>query len=252
MTRLIRSELSKLSTVRSTWLVFGLVAVFSGLTVGGMLLLSENMGPGAIADPAFQMEMLLPTEVSLFALLLGTVIATSEFRHGTIISSVLTTPSRWKILPAKAVAAALAGLAMTAIAVVINAAVGLPWLAVVGESYAFDTGRVAALAGLAGLNAALIAVLGVGVGALLRNQVAAIVAVVVVTMVVSPLLMGLAPDIGWYSPVGLENVLTSGTGILEVAGLDAPFGAPTAAALLGAYAAAALAAGGAVLTKRDV
>lgn len=252
MTRLIRSEITKLTTVRSTWLVFGLVAAFSGATVAGMILLSDNMGPDALAQTSVQLEMLLPTEVSLFALLLGTVIATAEFRHGTIVASALGSPSRWRLLPAKAVAAAFAGLVMTAIAVSVNAAVALPWLAALGESFVFELGQLATLAGLAGMNAALVAVLGVGIGALLRNQVAAIVAVVVVTMVVSPLLLGLAPDIGWYTPAGLENVLTSGSGILEVVGLDAPIGAWAAAGLMGAYAAGALALGAAALTKRDV
>ncbi len=252
MTRLIRAEIAKLATVRSTWLVFALVAAFSGATVAGMALLSENMGPDALAQSSVQLEMLLPAEISLFALLLGTVIATSEFRHGTIVTSALGSPSRWRLLPAKAVAAALAGVAMTIVAVAVNSAVGLPWLAALGETLAFEWTQMATLAGLAGMNAALVAVLGVGVGALLRNQVAAIVAVIVVTMVVSPLLLGLAPDIGWYTPAGLENILTSGSGILEAVGLEAPIGAWAAAGLMGAYAAGALALGGAALVKRDV
>lgn len=252
MTRLIRSEITKLATVRSTWLVFALVAAFSALTVAGMLAFSGNMGPDALAQPAMQHDLLLPTEVSLFALLLGTVIATAEFRHGTVVPAVLATPSRWRLVPPKAVAAALAALVMTALAVAVNAAVGLPGLAIVGESYVVDSADLAVLIGLSALNAALMAVLGVGVGALLRNQVAAIVAVVVVMMVASPLLLGIAPEVGWYTPIGLENILTSGSGILEMAGMEAPFGAAAAGGLLAAYAAGALAAGAAVLTTRDV
>lgn len=253
MTRLLSAELTKLTTVRSTWLVLGLVAAFSAATVAGILALSgTDASPMTLSDPALQAEMLLPSEVALFAMLSGVLIATGDLRHGTIVPTLLAAPSRGRLLVAKAGVAALAAIALVVAAVAANLAVGLPGLALAGEELAVAWGTTASLAGLATVNAMLAGLIGVGVGILLRNQVAAIVAVVVVTFLAGPLLVGLVPEVGWYTPVGLETILLSGSGLLEVSGLEAPFGAVAAGALLAAYAAAATVAGGTLLARRDV
>ncbi len=105
------------------------------------------------------------------------------------------------------------------------AAVAVPWLTLAtimfSESLAYLLFACALLAMLRALEepswrrdllvAALIGALGVGIGGLVRNQVAAIVGVLFLGFVLEPVLVGLAPDVGRYAP-------TQGapSGIIEV------------------------------------
>jgi hypothetical protein len=122
-----------------------------------------------------------------------------ELRHGTATSTFLVTPKRGRVVAAKLAAAAVTGLAMAAASSAAVLAVGLPWLRAKGIEVAIaDAGVAARVAGLA-VAVALYAVLGTGLGALLRNQVAAVV-------------VGLL----WWTQ-GVERVLT---GILHQPGLE--------------------------------
>jgi hypothetical protein len=82
---------------------------------------------------------------------------------------------RGRVVAAKLAAAAATGLAMALVASAAVFAVGLPWLKAKGIEVAVaDAGLLARVAGLA-VAVALFAVLGVGLAALLRNQVAAVI-----------------------------------------------------------------------------
>jgi ABC-2 type transport system permease protein len=61
------------------------------------------------------------------------------------------------------------------------------------------------------LVAALVGALGVGIGALVRNQVVAIIGVLVLGFVVEPALFGLAPDVARFgptqgAPAGIQDI----------------------------------------------
>ena len=91
MSRYYEAELLKLRTLRSTW-GFGLVGVlFAGLLAAG------NIG-GATArerlDPELQSQIALDAAFpgSVLALLMGLILVTNEFRHGTIARTLLATP----------------------------------------------------------------------------------------------------------------------------------------------------------------
>jgi hypothetical protein len=101
---------------------------------------------------------------------------------------------------------------------------------------------VAAMAGLTVSNA-MWAVIGVGVGAVVRHQVAAIVGAIIWVLVVENLGAGLLGDAGLYLPGVVARGMTGFPGLLSV---------PVAAAILTAYAAAALTAGHLSTVRRDM
>src|SRR5262249_43561024 len=113
----------------------------------------------------------------------------------TITPAVLITPRRAPLLAAKLITMAAAGLAFGLAATGIAAAVALPLLAgrhiPAGVS---GTGAAAIIAGGA-IATALCAALGAGVGAIIRSQVGAIIAVLALLYVAEPLL-GLIPHLG--------------------------------------------------------
>jgi len=209
MTRLVHSELLKLRTTRTARVLLTLAAAGTAALVAIVLLLAGRPGQPALGPDALRLLVLVPAQpLTLAALVLGVLGMAGELRHGTATSTFLVTPKRGRVVAAK-LAAAVTGLAMAAASSAAVLAVGLPWLRAKGIEVAIaDAGVAARVAGLA-VAVALYAVLGTGLGALLRNQVAAVV-------------VGLL----WWSQ-GVERVLT---GILHQPGLERwlPLGAASA------------------------
>ena len=210
MTRLVHSELLKLRTTRTARVLLTLAAAGTAALVAFVLLLAGRPGQPALGPDALRLLVLVPAQpLTLAALVLGVLGMAGELRHGTATSTFLVTPKRGRVVAAKLAAAAVTGLAMAAASSAAVLAVGLPWLRAKGIEVAIaDAGVAARVAGLA-VAVALYAVLGTGLGALLRNQVAAVV-------------VGLL----WWSQ-GVERVLT---GILHQPGLERwlPLGAASA------------------------
>ena len=210
MTRLVHSELLKLRTTRTARVLLTLAAAGTAALVAIVLLLAGRPGQPALGPDALRLLVLVPAQpLTLAALVLGVLGMAGELRHGTATSTFLVTPKRGRVVAAKLAAAAVTGLAMAAASSAAVLAVGLPWLRAKGIEVAVaDPGVAARVAGLAAA-VALYAVLGTGLGALLRNQVAAVV-------------VGLL----WWSQ-GVERVLT---GILHQPGLERwlPLGAASA------------------------
>jgi ABC-2 type transport system permease protein len=210
MTRLVHSELLKLRTTRTTRVLLTLAAAGTAALVAIVLLLAGQPGQPALGPDALRQLVLVPAQpLTLAALVLGVLGMAGELRHGTATSTFLVTPRRGRVVAAKLAAAAVTGLVMSLAASAAVLAVGLPWLRAKGIEVAVADPEVAArVAGLA-VAVALYAVLGTGLGALLRNQVAAVV-------------VGLL----WWSQ-GVERVLT---GILHQPGLERwlPMGAASA------------------------
>jgi ABC-type transport system involved in multi-copper enzyme maturation permease subunit len=200
MTRLVHSELLKLRTTRTARVLLTLAAAGTAALVAIVLLLAGRPGQPALGPDALRLLVLVPAQpLTLAALVLGVLGMAGELRHGTATSTFLVTPKRGRVVAAKLAAAAVTGLAMAAASSAAVLAVGLPWLRAKGIEVAIADPAVAArVAGLA-VAVALYAVLGTGLGALLRNQVAAVV-------------VGLL----WWTQ-GVERVLT---GILHQPGLE--------------------------------
>lgn len=200
MTRLVHSELLKLRTTRTARVLLTLAAAGTAALVAIVLLLAGRPGQPALGPDALRLLVLVPAQpLTLAALVLGVLGMAGELRHGTATSTFLVTPKRGRVVTAKLAAAAVTGLAMAAASSAAVLAVGLPWLRAKGIEVAIaDAGVAARVAGLA-VAVALYAVLGTGLGALLRNQVAAVV-------------VGLL----WWTQ-GVERVLT---GILHQPGLE--------------------------------
>ena len=242
---LLRSETHKMTTIRAPWLVLGaavaLQATASVLLVLGGTALSE----GLRHDAAAQRMLLDPGDLAIFALVLGALVATTDHRHGTIVPTLLVTPRRLQVVGAKAAVTAGLGL-LTALAVGGTAVtLGLGLLALEGASLALGAGEVVEGWARAATVMVAYALLGLGIGELLRNQVAAIVVPLVALVALAPLAQLAMPEAHWFLPTGLEQILLERQP-------GAPIGAALAAALLTAYAAGAVIAGGAIMARRDV
>lgn len=240
MRPLLRSEVRKLITVRSTWLFVTATVALSVLFVGSGVLFSSPRSAtesrAAFADAS---------GASIVALVLGIVSMTGEYVHATMSTTLLAAPVRTMALLAKAAVNMLAGAVGGLISVGVATAIMLPWLAAHPAHLAPSPGRLIVL-GLAALaNGALFGALGVGVGALLRSPALAIGTVLIVFFVAEPTLSAISPALGRYG-------LTAASAGLS--GRDFPHVPPQGVGglvLLG-YAAALVALGALALERRDV
>jgi hypothetical protein len=215
MTRLVRAELAKLRTIRLAFGVAATMAAFSVLTVVANVTSAGQQGnpqlsaddlPGLVGAPA--------TLLSGAALLLGILGMTGEFRHHTITQTFLTTPDRGRVVAAKLTAYALVGFAVAILGLAVTTAIAVPWMSAKGLSVSlFDGGLGRVLVGTL-LAAGLSGLVGVGVGALIRNQVAAVVSVLVWVLVVEGLLVNLVntPGLGKWLPSAAAAALTNPSG----------------------------------------
>jgi ABC-2 type transport system permease protein len=238
MIRLVRAELTKLLTTRVAYGVAAAMAAFAVLTV-----VAGVTGAGREGNPALSAEslpMLVAGPVTLLAgaaLLLGMLGVAGEFRHQTVTQTFLVTPDRGRVVAAKLVAYPLAGIALALATLAVTAAVAAGWLAVEGITPASPDARLGQVLLGAVLAAGLCGLVGVGVAALVRNQVAALVATLVWVTVVEGLLMSLlnAPGLARWLPSAAAAALTNPGGghLSRLAGTLLLAGYALTAALLG-------------------
>ena len=212
MTALVRAEWTKLFTTR-VWI--GLL-VGACLMAGGFAALLTGLagqagGPPAVGSPEYEaLALSVASNAAVFALILGIIGTTQEYRHRTATPTFLATPKRGLVVVAKLVAYALAAVPFALVALAVTVAVVLVYAGARGAAPSL-TGENAEVLLNAGLAIVVYAVIGVGLGALLRNQVGAIVGALVYLYVVEPLLSAFSATAAVYKwlPGGALEAMTT-------------------------------------------
>lgn len=187
MIRLIRGEFLKLRTTQVWfWLLIGTVALSVLLMVGGIAP-SEGVRKSSDVPDLFGSYATSPGYIFVF--ILGVLGVTTEFRYQTITPTVLQTPSRWAIVTAKMITYAVMGVLFALVAIVVELAVALPWLSSKKVDVDLGSGDIQhAIIGVFGV-IVLFGIVGLGVGALLRNQVVAVVVGIVFLLVIENIIL---------------------------------------------------------------
>ena len=184
MSRLFAAELLKLSTLRFTWGIGVLGLLFAGLVTAGNIGGTES---GDRLDPEFQFRILLDGALpaSILALLIGIVLVTNEFRHGTIARSLLATPMRPRFVAVKLLAGAAVGAGLMIGMLVVIVVTAIIWLGLLDVPLAFGEGLDGL--GRALLAATLAGIFGAAIGGAVHSQVAALVGALVWMFVLEPI-----------------------------------------------------------------
>jgi ABC-2 type transport system permease protein len=189
---------------------------------------------------------------SVFVLVLAVIGISGEWRHRTITSSLLAAPNRLRFLAAKTLSYAAAGVVVSLTIAVAVALAGTVILTVrdLPLPIAAD---VVGQAGRNALVAALLGAFGVAIGGLVRNQVFAIVSLLLLSFLVEPLVLALAPQVGRFGPLGalpvaIADLPPEGTGMEDV---DLPGVGLGILAML-AWIGTAFMAAAALLVRRDL
>ncbi|MGO8686371.1 MAG: hypothetical protein ACLQT7_04180 [Candidatus Dormibacteria bacterium] len=132
--------------------------------------------PNPLLDPAHQRSLATAGAIAgIFALVVGIVMVTSEFRHLTSRPTFLIEPRRRRVIGAKLVVAALVGALYAIASAMAVAAVMALWLGAEGISIGWIGQGVVGSLARSMLAVVIYAVVGVGVGTLVRNQLAAVI-----------------------------------------------------------------------------
>lgn len=247
-----RMEWRRLRTVRSTWYI---VAVFAAGMVGLAMLAAshENYAQMSAADrvsfdPTYDAFLgLVPGQLLLGTL--GLLAITTEFSSGMIRATFAAAPSRPLVLAAKAVVLGAVTLAAGEISAFAAFLVGQAMLQAPAPHATLGQPGVLRAVLMAGVYPALIALISLGIGAIIRHTAGAICALVGVVFVLPLSLFALGSSIQdtaqKFLPDTMRNSLTA---VKPVAHLLSPW---LTFGLLCAYAMLALAGGAWALTRRD-
>ncbi len=186
MTGLVRSELLKLRTTRTMWgLLIGLVPFVafnaflnfarSAFFDRDAAALEGGPPPPALTDDATIRSVLSGAiSAKTLVLVLGILIITTEYRHMTVTPTFLAAPRRSLVVAAKLAVAAIVGVAFGVIAVAVATLTGYISYAFKGETFTLGVDKAPqAILGII-LIVTIYTIIGIGVGTLLKNQVAAI------------------------------------------------------------------------------
>jgi ABC-2 type transport system permease protein len=241
MTALVSAEFLKLRTTRTA---YGFLAAIVLLTLGVVAANSANVSTRTKED---LLEALSGAGIAgALLLVLGIVATTGEHRHGTITSSLLASPDRRRLIGAKVLAYLVTGALLGVAAVIATLAVAVPWLSARDAPLdLLDAGDYLGLLVKGVAVSALSGAVGVGIGAIVRNQVAAVVGTLIYLFVVEPVIGVISSDVAAYTVGGSQSSLTA-------APVEDALAALPGGLLLAAWALVLAVAGAELEERRDV
>jgi len=244
--RQLHAELLKQRTTRTT---AGMAAAMVGVVVMAIALHGFGLSVNKLNGRSDQIGVFIDVGEnlgSLFAALLGAMAITAEVRHGTIRPTLLATPQRGRVIAAKAITMLLNGVVLGALATTSAAGAGSLFLGLRGVTVRLDVGDYTLLIVGGAAAAALWAVIGLGVGAIVRSQVPTVVGIFVWVLFVENILTGSIPSVGKFAPAALGRAIAGAratNGTLHTPALGA--------VLIALCAGAAIGAGWATTPQRD-
>jgi ABC-2 type transport system permease protein len=246
----LRAETRKLLTTQ-VWFWISLLAI--GLSLLVTCLVSAFTKP---SDGGIPIEALLNACIGfavLIASVVGVIGVTGEYRHLTVTPTFLSVPHRGTVITAKLITYLVYGLILGAACIALALAVGAPWLSARGVEV--DLGANSTIRIIIGgvIATGIWAVIGVGVGSLLRNQVAAVVGIVLYRFLVEGILSAI-PHVKSaypYLPGGVTSALVN-TSDPNVGNANDLLGPYAGGALLLAYGLVFAILGSMLTVRRDV
>ena len=200
MTAKLTAEWRKLTTTPTMyWLLAGAATVAAVAAFSTTSATTEP--PWHMHTPLHDQTMWVLATINgaMFAIIIGARVFTDEFRHSTIVHTYIADPDRRASTIAKASIAAITGLLTGGVVVTSLLGVSMVMAATSGGQLVLHASDVAPTTGLiAGMG--LWAVVGAGLGALVRNQVAVVAGGLTWMLMLENLGAGLPRDAGRYLP----------------------------------------------------
>jgi ABC-type transport system involved in multi-copper enzyme maturation permease subunit len=195
VTRLIEAELYKLRTTPGPWVCVVVTLLLTGLGITTAFIVGHHhvvqftaptttTGLRDLVGAGYEAGVVM-------APVLGVICITTEYRHRILTATLLLDPRRSEVLTAKIAASVVWGLLMAVASFAMVAAMGIPLLIAEGGSVSALLHQVGPV--VPGILAAyaLLAVYGMGIGTLVRNQIGGVILALGITLVLEPIIVAI-------------------------------------------------------------
>jgi uncharacterized integral membrane protein len=239
----LRSEWIKLTALRANKVILVLTAAIGALIAA--VLAATNTDPTLTAAELFIYPLPL---VAMLAAVVGILMFTGEAQHGTLAVALTAQPARWVIVTAKTITATLVGLMRGATGMI----AGFGGAALGGVTLG-DGNALASRASWALLYIALAALIGLGVGMIVRHTAGAITGLLMWSFVIESLFAPALPEaVRHFLPFSAGyRLLDAGPNFEPPVAILNQLDRPEYALIFGGYALISLAIGTLLLYRRD-
>jgi ABC-2 type transport system permease protein len=262
MSGAITAEFRKLFTTRLWWgMAIGVFIAGAGLAGLFAAIAGRDFGGGGRQPKLDPLQTATNVYVSglsiayLMTLAIGVMAIGAEYRHKTITSTFLATPRRVRVMVAKVVSLLGSGAFYGLVFVVGSVGVGATVLSVRSLPAFPETGPIVRTLALSLLVLGLWALIGLGAGILIPNQVAALLVAVGVAWIVEPIAGVVLNNWSWGADIA-RFFPSQATGAIVQSVSGTPGADPLSwwggALVLIGYAAVLAGVGSALTVRRDV
>lgn len=245
MTRLVRSELRKLTSTKMPLAFLAVLVVIAALNAFAVASGTDMDGSKAFISTAADQQSLMAFAFNAFlgSGLFGAIAVAREYGHKTVVPTFLASPRRHRAVSAQLVAVATGGATLSLVGAGLTVTAVALALPTTDFGFMVSGGNVVRVVAASGFAGAMGALLGAGIGAVVRNVGGAVTLAVFTFMIAPPLVVQLASGTASWMPANLANVI-SGT-VDDVS-------QPAALVALAAWAAIPAAIGMIAVERRDV
>ena len=243
--RLIRAELRKLTSTRMPWVFLALLVVIGAINAAAVAFGTDMDGSKTFISSAEDQQSLVAfaANAMMIAGLFGAIAVSREYGHGTVVPMFLAEPRRTRAVLAQFVAVLAGGAALGFVGAALSIAALALGLSATDYGFLMSAGGVARVVAASTYGGAAGALLGAGIGALVRNSGGAVAGAVLALVIAPPLVVQLSTDAGSWIPNTLNTV---------VSGVTDEVGVVAALVALAVWAIVPAAVGLAAVQRRDV
>lgn len=241
----LSAEALKLRTTRAT---AALAASGVGVVVLAAVVHLLGFPARLVDEPGEQIRILADIGVSmavLFAAISGSLGITTDYRHGTVRSTLVRRPDRTRLLAAKAVIQIVTCAGIGTLVITVALALAATFVRARGLAFGLSTGELARFVFGTAVASACFAVIGLAVGTIARNQIPVTIGLLVWFLFLENLLRAGTPSVARFAPGSLARAVATTADPQRLAPL-------LAGAVLAAFAAVLLAVARTMFRRRDL
>jgi ABC-2 type transport system permease protein len=208
--RLVRAELRKLTTTKIPWGFLAVLVVLSAVTAAAVVWGTDADGSKGFISTAEDQQSLTAfgANAMIIAGLFGAIAVSREYGHGTVVPTFLAAPRRHRAVLAQYTAVLLGGALLGLVGAALTVAGVAAALPTTDHGFLMSAGTVTQVLAASTFMGASGAVLGAGIGAIVRNMGGAVTGAVLLLLVIPPLVVQLAPEAISWVPGALVGVLS--------------------------------------------
>lgn len=207
--RLVRSELGKLTTTKMPWAYLVVLVVIAGINAFAVIAGTDFDGSKGFISTAADQQSLVAFAANALSVagLFGAIAVAREYGHHTVVPTFLAEPRRHRAVLAQFGAIGISGCVLGLVGAGLTIAAVAVALPTTEYGFLVSTGNVIRVLTASAFAGAVGAVLGAGIGSLVRNVGGAVTGTVLALFIAPPLITQLAPDSASWMPNVLATVV---------------------------------------------